>query len=293
MLNSKKRYAVAGMIFVLPSFLYYLFIFLYPLILSFINSFSKVDLFTGTRIFNGFTNYFNLFKRADFIHAISVTFLYSVITVPLLLIIALYISNALSQMKGRKGTLLTTLVFLPFVVSMVSAGMIWEWLFDPNLGLINNMLHFMGVLNPPTWLCDPKTALASTIIITLWIRSPFSIMILLGGMLNIPESLYEAAAIDGASPYQRFYKITLPLINPQLIMVFTLETIFAFKAFDQIYVATAGGPAGATTTIMIYLMKDLFNQDYGMASSLTVLLLVFLFSISLLEQKLLRKSVTF
>ncbi|MPM48403.1 sn-glycerol-3-phosphate transport system permease protein UgpA [bioreactor metagenome] len=130
-------------------------------------------------------------------------------------------------------------------------------------------------------------------LITLWIRAPFGTMILLGGIQNIPEQLNEAASLDGVSGIQRFFKITLPLINPQLIMVLTLETIFAFKAFDQIFTSTGGGPAGSTRTLMIYLIKDLFNTDYGMASALTVLLLIVLFIISLLQQTLLKRKVDY
>lgn len=292
-MNVRKKYALAGFLFVLPSFIYYLFIFLYPLILSFVNSFSKVNFLAGTSLFVGLDNYQNLFLRSDFWQAVRVTALYVIMTVPLLIVVALWIANALAKLKGRMGLVLTTLVFLPFIVSMVSAGMIWDWLFDPNLGLINSVLRFCGMSNPPSWLRNPDTALFATVIITLWIRSPFSIMILLGGIKTVPESLYEAAELDGVSASQRFFHITLPLINPQLIMVLTLETIFAFKAFDQIYVATGGGPAGSTKTLMIYMIKDLFNQNYGMASALTVLLLLVLFCISLAQQLFLRKKVEF
>lgn len=292
-MNVRKKYALAGFLFVLPSFIYYLFIFLYPLILSFVNSFSKVNFLAGTSFFVGLDNYQNLFLRSDFWQAVRVTALYVIMTVPLLIVVALWIANALAKLKGRMGLVLTTLVFLPFIVSMVSAGMIWDWLFDPNLGLINSVLRFCGMSNPPSWLRNPDTALFATVIITLWIRSPFSIMILLGGIKTVPESLYEAAELDGVSASQRFFHITLPLINPQLIMVLTLETIFAFKAFDQIYVATGGGPAGSTKTLMIYMIKDLFNQNYGMASALTVLLLLVLLCISLAQQLFLRKKVEF
>lgn len=292
-MNVRKKYALAGFLFVLPSFIYYLFIFLYPLGLSFVNSFSKVNFLAGTRLFVGLDNYRSLFLRSDFWQAVGVTGLYVIMTVPLLIVVALWVANALAKFKGRGGLLLTTIVFLPFIVSMVSAGMIWDWLFDPNLGLINSLLRFMGMQNPPSWLRSPDTALWATVIITLWIRSPFSIMILLGGIKTVPESLYEAAELDGVSAVQRFFHITLPLINPQLIMVLTLETIFAFKAFDQIYVATGGGPAGSTKTLMIYMIKDLFNQNYGMASALTVLLLLVLFCISLAQQLFLRKKVEY
>ncbi|MDR2534503.1 MAG: sugar ABC transporter permease [Treponema sp.] len=289
----QHKYALAGSLFVLPSFLYYLFVFLYPLALCLFNSLNRVNLLMGTGTFIGLRNFTNLFARADFLSSVKITINYAVITLPVLLIVTIWIANALAQIKGKFSNLLTTLVFLPFMVSMVSAGMVWDWLFDPNLGLINNVLRFLHISNPPAWLRATNTALVSTVIITVWIRSPFSIMILYGGIKNVPEDLYEAAELDGVDSFHRFFKITLPLINPQMILVLTLETIYVFKAFDQIYVATAGGPAGVTKTIMIYLIKDIFMQNYGMASSLTVLILIVLFIISLTQQLILKRKIEY
>ena len=175
---------------------------------------------------------------------------------------------------------------------MAAAGMVWDWILDPSLGLMNALLGAVG-LPQPLWLRSPESALYSTLLITLWIRAPFGIMILMGGIQNVSQDLYEAASLDGATPIQKFFRITVPLINPQLIMVLTLETIFAFRAFDQIYTSTGGGPAGATRTLMIYLVKDLFNSDYGMASALTVMMLIVMFAISLIEQTLLKKKVEY
>lgn len=292
-MNYRKKYALAGFLFVLPSFVYYLMVFLYPLLLSFFNSFSKVNLLFGTNTFIGFKNYTNLFSRADFIQSIGITFTFVALSVPIILFVDLVMADLLASVKGKWGSFLITLSFLPFLVSMVSAGMIWDWLFDPNLGLVNEVLKVFGILNPPLWLRSPDTALFSTVIITLWTRSPFGILILIGGIKNVSSSLYEAAGLDGASPWQQFIHITFPLINPQLIMVLTLETIFAFRAFDTIYTATGGGPAGSTKTLMIYMIKDLFNQNYGMASALTVMLLLLLFLISLSQQLILSKRIEY
>jgi len=291
-MKAKKKYALIGFLFVLPSLLYYIFIFLYPLISSFINSFAKVNILLDTRTFVGLKNFRDLLSRPVFWNSLKITLVFSILSVPMLMIVDLFIANMLSQLKGCIGKMLTTLSFLPFIVSMAAAGMVWDWILDPNLGIMNAVL---GVLHlpQPMWLRSPDTALYSTLLITLWIRSPFGIMILLGGIQNVPQELYEAADIDGVTQQQRFFKITLPLINPQLVMLLTLETIYAFRAFDQIYTATSGGPAGATRTLMIYLIKDLFNTNYGMASALTVLLLVFLFLLSFTEQTFLKRKVDY
>ena len=291
-MKTKNKYSLAGFLFVLPSLLYFLFVFLYPLLLSFINSLCRVNLLLGSKDYIGFANFSNLLSRDYFWDSLLITLKFALLSVPIIMIVDLFVANKLASMKGTTGKVLTTISFLPFIVSMAAAGMVWDWILDPSLGLMNALLGAMG-LPQPLWLRSPDSALYSTLLITLWIRAPFGIMILMGGIQNVSQELYEAAALDGVTPMQKFFKITVPLINPQLIMVLTLETIFAFRAFDQIYTSTGGGPAGATRTLMIYLVKDLFNSDYGMASALTVMMLIFMFAISLAEQTLLKKKVEY
>ena len=291
-MRTRNKYMLTGFLFVLPSFLYFLFVFLYPLILSFVNSLCRVNLLLNTKQFVGFQNFANLFSREYFWQSLVITLKFAVICVPMMMVVDLFVAERLSRLKGSLGAMLTTLSFLPFSVSMAAAGMVWDWILDPNFGLMNALLGALH-LPQPLWLRSPDSALYSTLLITLWIRAPFGIMILLGGIQNVPTELYEAAALDGVTSSQRFFRITIPLINPQLIMVLTLETIFAFRAFDQIYTSTGGGPAGSTRTLMIYLIKDLFNSDYGMASALTVLMLIGLFLISLMQQMFLKKKVEY
>ncbi|MDR1319474.1 MAG: sugar ABC transporter permease [Treponema sp.] len=289
----QQKYSVAGVLFLLPSLIVYLCVFFYPLILCFVNSFGRVNLIMGSWSFNGFRNYINLFRREDFIRAVQVTLRYVVMLVPVLLVLCLWVANTVSRMKPKASAVSTTIIFLPFMVAMVSAGIIWGWVFDPAFGITNTVLRFLGMTNPPGWLRSSETALLSTVIITIWIRCPFTIMILYGGMRNVPEELYEAAELEGVNPFQRFFRLTLPLINPQLVLAFTLDMIFAFRAFDQIYSATMGGPGGATRTVMIYLIVNVFIENYGMASAITVLALLSLFVISVLQQTLLKRVVEY
>jgi ABC-type sugar transport system permease subunit len=233
-------------------------------------------------------------KRADFILAVKVTVTYVLMLVPALMVICLWVANTVSRMKSKAAGLSTTIIFLPFMVAMVSAGIIWDWVLDPNFGIINALLRTVGVAQPPGWLRVSETALLSAVIISIWIRCPFSIMILYGGMKNVPEELYEAAEIDGINSVQRFFKLTLPLINPQLVLAFTLDMIFAFRAFDQIYAVINGGaPAPAVRTVMVYLISNVFTENYGMASAITVLMLLSLFLISVLQQTLLKRVVEY
>jgi ABC-type sugar transport system permease subunit len=289
----QQKYSLTGACFLLPSLIVYLCVFFYPLILCFVNSFGKVNLILGLWTFNGLKNYTNLLKRADFIRSVQVTFRYVIMLVPALMVICLWVANTVSRMKSRASAISTTIIFLPFMVAMVSAGIIWDWVLDPKFGIVNTFLQFLGMPKSPGWLRSSETALISTVIITIWIRCPFSIMILYGGMRNVPEELYEAAEIDGVNPFLRFFHLTLPLINPQILLALTLDMIFAFRAFDQIYSATMGGPGGATRTVMIYLIVNVFIENYGMASAITVVALLFLFVISILQQTLLKRVVEY
>jgi ABC-type sugar transport system permease subunit len=289
----QQKYSLTGAFFLLPSFAIYICVFFYPLLLCFFNSFGKVNLILGSWTFNGLKNYTNLFRREDFIRAAKVTGQYVLMLVPALLILCLWVANTVSRMKPKPAGISTTIIFLPFMVAMVTAGIIWDWVFDPAFGIVNTILSGVGIANPPGWLRSSNYALISTVIITIWIRCPFSIMILYGGMKNVPEELYEAAELEGINPFQRFFKLTLPLINPQLVLAFTLDMIFAFRAFDQIYSATMGGPGGATRTVMIYLIVNVFIENYGMASAMTVLVILALFVISFLQQTLLKRVVEY
>jgi ABC-type sugar transport system permease subunit len=214
--------------------------------------------------------------------------------VPLLIALDLTVANAIASARTRRTVnILSTLFFLPLVTSMVSAGMVWDWIFDPAIGVVNTVLRDLGFAVDVKWLRSPDTALPSVVVIGIWIRMAFGIIIFLGGLESIPSVYYEVADMDGASEPRKFFNITLPLLNPQVIMVLTVEMIFAFKAFDQIYVATKGGPAGATKTIMIHMIKDVFSQDYAAANVITVTLLMFLFFISYGQRVLLRRSVEY
>ncbi len=289
-----NRYSKYGFLFVLPSFIYFLLVFFYPLLLAFWNSFHNVTILHGIEEFVGFAKFRDVYSSTGFRSSALITLQYVVMVVPLLLAVDLSVANIITGVKKRLTlNILSTLFFLPLVASMVSAGMMWDWIFDPALGVLNSLLDAVGLPHNMKWLRSPDSALPSVVVIGIWIRMAFGIIIFIGGIENIPGDYYEVAAIDGASESRKFFSITLPLLNPQIIMVLTIELIFSFKAFDQIYVATKGGPAGATKTIMIHLIKDVFHHDYAAANVITVTMLLFLFGISYLQRVILRKGVEY
>ena len=289
-----NRYSKYGFFFVLPSFLYFCMVFFYPLVMAFWNSFHHVNILLNTRTWVGLGKFVKLVNHTGFQNSALITFKYVLLIVPSILILSLSLAAIIASFR-RKVLVdaVSTIFFLPVVASLVSAGIIWQWIFDPTLGIVNNVLHFMGVRQPPSWLQDPGIALPTVAVIGLWARLGLDIVIFVTAIHSIPPVYYEAADIDGASEMQKFTGITLPLLNPQIVMVSTIELIFAFKAFDQIVVTTSGGPSGATKTVLVYLLKDVFNNDYGAASALTVIILAFLFVISFLQWKFVTSRVEY
>jgi ABC-type sugar transport system permease subunit len=289
-----NRYSKYGLCFVLPSFIYFCLVFFYPLLMALWNSMHHVNILLHTSTWVGFAKFTKLFHHTGFQSSAVITLKYVLLVVPSTLILSLSLAAIIVNLRRKLVVdIVSTVFFLPVIASLVSAGIIWQWIFDPALGVVNNVLSFLGIGQPPGWLQDPGIALPTVAIISLWARLGLDIIIFVTAIYGIPSVYYEAADIDGASEVQKFARITLPLLNPQIVMVSTIELIFAFKVFDQIFVTTKGGPSGATKTVLVYLLKDVFNNDYGAASALTVIVLAFLFAISFLQWKFLSSKVEY
>lgn len=285
-----NRYSKYGFFFILPSFVYICFTLYYPLITAFRDSFYKVNIMLRTSQWVGFNNFSMLFHHSSFQNSVIITFKYVIMLVPALLFFSVLLAIIILRFK-KKHTVdtISTIFFLPVITSLVSAGIIWQWIFNPALGVVNNVLNFCGFPYHLRWLQDPLTALPTLVIIGIWARLGFDLVIFITGILSIPQQYYEAAEIDGASEFQKITNITLPLLHPQIIMVSILEFIFAFKVFDQIFVTTQGGPSGATKTIMVYLLKDVFTSNYSVACALSLIIVLFLFFISFIQWKIIKK----
>jgi len=288
-----NRYSLYGILFVLPAFAYFAFTFFYPLILACWYSLNSLNLVSKEIHWVGITNYNKLFQSQDFGSSVTITFLYVLMTVPVTFVLSLALSVMIVDMKRRPFLIFSTIFFLPFVTSAVSAGMTWNWVLDPNFGIVNTLLRAVGVKQNVLWLRSTKTALVSTAIIGVWMRLGFDVLVFTSGLLSISPSYYEEARLEGASGGQRLRLITLPLLNPQMVMVLMLDLIVAFRVFGTINVTTEGGPGGATKTLMIYLMRNLFHYNYGAACALTVVMMLFLIAISVLQRVFLRKVVEY
>ena len=208
--------------------------------------------------FVGLDNYAEILASPDFRSALFNTGAFVIATLILEMIVAFPI--ALLLHRGLPGTPIFRLVFSsPLMVAPIVAGMLWQFMFADQYGAVNNLLTAVG-LKGPLWLATVWGARASVLIGNLWLATPFNVLILLAGMANLPEELFEAARIDGARGDQLFRHIMLPLLRPALLIILVIRLTDAFRVFDIVYILTGGGPGGATQTLSVFIYKEIFTR---------------------------------
>ena len=263
-------------LFLLPAFIPLIVFRLVPMLASLLVSLTEWNLLRPP-VFVGIDNYVEVLGDAKFHKALLNTLYYMVGYLPLVLLGALTIAVLLnSKIKG--STFFRGIYFLPVVTSWVVVALLWKWLLSPEGGIVNYLLGLIGI-DGPGWWTDPNWAMPSIIIASVWKDLGFNMLILLAGLQGIPEHLYEAARIDGAGRWQRLRYVTLPLLTPSILFAGVLAMIGAFQVFDQVWVMTEGGPAGATTVVMEQVVKNAFR--YGLMGEASAMSWV-LFAIILL-----------
>ena len=289
-LDRRKR---AGFLFVLPALLFFGSVFLLPLARSIMYSFYKIAP-GGAKEFVGLRLYEKVLTDSTFWTAVGNTVQLLLFSVPVTVILALAVSLGLNRITNLKWrNLWASMYFLPFATSLVAAALIWQWIYDPVYGFLNYALSWVGI-PPQKWLQSLSQVLPSLAVVSVWVRIGFDTMIFLAALQSIPGEYYEAANMDGATGFQRLRYITLPLLNAQIVMVCILELIFNFKIFDQVYVTTQGGPAGASQTIIGLLYDTAFKFfRFGDASVMAVFVFVTLMVATLLQWRLFRKPVEY
>lgn len=272
-------------LFILPALAFLLLFKIWPIGVSFIESLTTTS-FRGTKSFVGFENYSYLFRYDPvFWNSFWVTLLYSAIVNPLIvlssLLMALLLNGSYFFTKFFR-----TVFFLPTAISYAVVAVIWSIVLDPYYGLANSFLTSFG-LKPQPFFASPDQALWGLIMLNVWRSSGYWMMYFLAGLQNIPESLYEAAEMDGASTLQKTLKITLPLLTRTMSFVLVANTAFNFLSFAPVYIITKGGPMGSTNLLMYESYKSAFvNADMGRASAITSILLAIILVFSFFELKL-------
>jgi len=263
-----------------------------PIARSVIISFYRWDLIRPLKPFVGFANYENLLSDANFILALKNTVTYSVATVIFSTLIALPLAVFLAR-KGRLAVFYQTVYFLPVITPMLPMAMAWKWIYDYNYGLFNYALSIVG-LPPVAWLTDPQVALWSLIIMSVWKVLGYNLILFLVGIRNIPETYNEAASLDGASSWQRFRYITLPLLKPILLYVLVTATINAFNVFTQVYVMTVGSQTAPGQAVRV-LVFDIWQNGFqylkmGYASAEAVMLTFIVLGFTWIQFRLARNQ---
>lgn len=255
-----------------------------PILASLALAFADWDLLTPAR-FAGLGNFQKMLNDPEFWAALRHTLTFIVGYVPPVMLLGFLVAVALNSRIPGRG-LLRAMYFLPVVTSWVAVGLVWKWLLNPQYGLINTTLARVG-LEGPAWLFDPNWAMAAVILTSLWKDLGFVMTILIAGLQNIPQEYYEAAAIDGASQTQLQRFVTLPLLAPAIFFALTISLINAFQVFDQVYVMTGGGPAGATTVLIERIVKNAFSySQMGYAAAMSWVLFLLVFATSFLISRL-------
>lgn len=263
--------ALSGYLFISPWIVGFLFLTAGPMIASFGLSLFNTDLL-NTATFIGLERYINVLQDRLMLKALRNTLYYTFAMVPLSTILALTIAVLLNQ--GIKlQSLWRTIYYLPSVVSGIAVSLLWRWLFQPQSGLFNSLLALVGITGP-RWIYSEDWAMPSLIMMSLW-SSGGAMVIFLAGLRGIPTALYEAAEIDGAGPLRRFWRITIPMLTPTILFNMVMNIIGSFQVFTQAFVLTAGGPANATLTMVLYLYQKGFRDfHFGYASAIAWVLFV-------------------
>lgn len=277
-------------IYILPAMFFLGLFVIYPLIDVVVRSFQKWNMITEPT-WVGWANYAYNFQRAEFQDAILHTIIYAVFVVGLGLTLATLLAVWLSK-NTFINNLTRNVMFMPHVIALLSVAMVWAWIMNKDNGLLNMVLHFFG-LPPLKWIDSSSTAMMSVIIVALWKAIGYNTMLIYAAIQNVPVELYEAADLDNASSAKKFFKITLPMISPQMFMLLITATTGSFRVFDTIRVMTRGGPGTSTQVLVYYIYKQAFTLQgkVGYAFSAAVVLMLMIGVVTVAYFRILSKRV--
>ncbi|MDX1995573.1 MAG: sugar ABC transporter permease [bacterium] len=269
-------------LFILPTIILLILMNIFPLFYSLFLSFTEYSVISETPPrWVGLQNYIDILSDSQLYHNFAVTGRYALISVGLQTIVGFSLAMLLRN-KFKGSGFITTLILIPMMLSPIVVAVFWRLIFNPSLGIFNYLLGFTNPNTSPEWLGEPGLALWSIIIVDVWMWSPFVMLLCLAGLSAIPEYLYEAAAIDRASAWFQFRRITLPQVMPLLLIAVLFRTIEAFKQFDLVMGLTGGGPGDATETVSVQLYQLAFQGQFntGLSSALAYIVLVVIIAIS-------------
>ncbi len=284
-MTRKRKEALEGVIYVLPSFILILIFCIIPIFVSAYISFTDYNVMSSPT-FAGLSNYKKMFSDSYIGYATRNTLIYVLLTVPVQTILALVFAAFLAEkMQNRAGGFLRSVMFIPVIASAVTAGTIWRIIFNADGGVLNSILGVFGI-PAVNWLGSTSTALVSICIVAIWKNVGYFLVIYYAGIMGISRDLFEAARVDGATRMQQFTRLTLPLLKPITYLVVTLGIIWSFQVFDLSYLMTGGGPGYSTVTLVMSIYNSAFKQyRMGYACATAMFLLVIVVVINIIENR--------
>ena len=288
--GNRWRNTVAGWSFILPNFVGFGLLTMVPVLVLFYVAFTKWNVFRRTATWIGTKNFEQLWHDKTFWTALWNTLYYTVFHIPLTMAAALGLALLLNR-KLRGVAFFRTAAFFPYITSIVALTYVWNLLFSPEYGPINAFLRFIGIDNPPGWTVSADWSMPAVIIVGTWREMGYYMLLYLAGLQTIPSQLYEAAKVDGATAWQRFWHVTVPGLRHTTFLVTVLLTIGSFKVFDLILLLTQGGPGQSTLVLSQYIyMKGFEENQFGYASALSIVLFAICFAITVVQYMVNRRG---
>lgn len=266
-----------------PNIIGFLMFVVYPIIATFYYSMTDYDMI-GSPAFIGLSNYIEMFHDKIIATTVKNTLIFTLITVPCGMVLSLFLAIFLDQ-KIAFRRFYRGAFFLPSITSMVAVSIVWQWIYNPEFGLMNYFLSFFGIKGI-TWLSSSSTSLVSIAIVCIWKNAGYNMMLFLAGLQGISNTYYEASELDGANKWQQFLRITLPMLSPTTYFIFVMSIINSFQVFDTVMLMTKGGPGRSSSVLVHYLYQNAFQYfSMGYACAIAyllffIVLIVTLFNIS-------------
>lgn len=282
-----RQWLAAG-VFLAPAMIGFAIFYFRPTVLGFYNSFTDKELLRPNADWVGLENYREMLSDDVFWNALKVTAYYVVVNIGVQTVCAILIAWVLDRLSGSR--LMRTVVMTPYLMSNVVAALLFLWILDFRLGVMNAFLDTIG-LGPKPFLSSKEWAIPSIALINVWRHMGYTALLLFAGLQTIPKDVKEAALTDGCGELQRFFRVTLPLLRPVLAVVLVITIIGSFQIFDTVDVTTEGGPVNASRVIYLYIFDQAFSRrNFGYASAMSVALFVILAVVTVVQMRLLRAN---
>jgi multiple sugar transport system permease protein/alpha-1,4-digalacturonate transport system permease protein len=284
----RRRTTLVGWSFILPNFLGFAALTLVPVVATLLLAFTEWNSYS-TPEWVGLDNFRRMFDSDNFWAALSNTTYYAVGHIPLTLAASLGLAVLLNQ-KLRGVGVLRTAFFFPYITSLVAVAVVWNMLLSPEVGPVNQLLTALGMDNPPGWTTSTDWAMPAVIITSVWRDMGYYMVLYLAGLQTIPQELYEAARVDGAGPWKRFWHVTLPGLRHTTFFVLVMLTVASFKVFDLIQVMTEGGPGRSTLVLSQLIFREGITQGrFGYSSAISLVLFLLVMGITVIQFRLQRR----